>query len=282
MRHKEFRFRAFVSLLTGFSFVALAITGVVLYITPPGRIANWTNWTFWGLTKHQWSALHICFSALFLIASILHIWLNFKPLINYFVNKAQAASKFRVEWLVAIMICGIVFAGVMKPFAPFSSLLTLNDRIKLSWEKPQQHAPVPHAELLTIEELAKTAEMEPETMLQNLDAGGIKANLSDIFGAIAEQSGLSPNELFVIATGTAPSPQGGGYHGGDRAGSAQQGGVGQQTLAQACASMGIDEPAAIETLQKAGIQVSGKKTIRQIANENGVHPSRIRQILENQ
>ncbi|MHC4989090.1 MAG: DUF4405 domain-containing protein [Planctomycetota bacterium] len=168
MRHKEFRFRAFVSLLTGFSFVALAITGVVLYITPPGRVANWTNWMFWGLTKHQWGALHICFSALFLIASVLHIWLNFKPLINYFVNKAQAASKFRVEWLLAIIVCGIVFAGTMKPFAPFSSLLNLNDRIKFSWEEPKQRAPVPHAELLTIEELAKKADIEMNMILNNL------------------------------------------------------------------------------------------------------------------
>ena len=103
-QHRIFQFRAFISLLATFSFVTLAVTGVILYITPPGRSANWTNWTFWTLTKQQWIGLHICFSTLFLIVSVLHIWLNFKPLINYFVNKTQAALKFRVEWLKAMTI----------------------------------------------------------------------------------------------------------------------------------------------------------------------------------
>jgi uncharacterized protein YfkK (UPF0435 family) len=277
-RLSVFRFRAFISLLATFAFATLVTTGVILYITPPGRIANWTNWTFWGLTKQEWIGLHICFSALFLIVSVMHIWLNFKPLTNYFVSKAQNASKFRVEWLLAIIVCGFVFAGVMKPFAPFSSLLNLNERIKFSWEEPKQSAPVPHAELLTIEELAKTAGMEPDVILQNLNAAKIEADISDIFGAIAEKNDFSPNELYAIATGTG----GDGFHGGDRAGRGQQGGLGQQTLSQACTSMGLDESAVIEALKKAGIKASGSKTIRQIADENGVHPSQIRQILEKQ
>jgi len=281
-KQNRFRFRAFISLLTGFSFVALAITGFVLYITPPGRVANWTDWRFWGLTKHQWGALHICLSTLFLIVSVLHIWLNFKPLMNYFINKAKAASALRLEWIIAIIVCGLVCIGALKPFIPFSSLLDLNERIKNSWEEPKQRAPVPHAELMTIEELAKSAEMEPDTILQNLSTGGIEANISDIFGTIAEENGLSPNELFAIATGTTPQTKGSGYHGGDRTGQGQQGGFGQQTLRQACASMGIDESAAMDVLEKAGIKASGEKTIRQIADENGVHPSQIRQILENQ
>jgi hypothetical protein len=281
-RPNGFQFRAFVSLLATFSFVALSVTGVILYITPPGRIANWTNWTFWTLTKHQWGGLHICFSTLFLIVSVLHLWLNFKPLMSYFVKKAHAAGKFRVEWLLAIVVCGIVFAGTMKPFAPFSTLLSLNERIKYSWEEPQQQAPVPHAELLTIEELAKTMGMEPNAILQNLNIGGIEADVSDIFGTIAEENGFSPNELFAIVAGTTPTTKGLGYHGENRAGQGQQGGFGQQPLRQACASMGVDESAAIEALKQAGIQASGEKTIRQIADENGVHPSQIRQMLENQ
>ncbi|MFZ9024148.1 MAG: DUF4405 domain-containing protein, partial [Anaerohalosphaeraceae bacterium] len=134
-QHERFRFRAFVSLLTTFSFIILAVTGVILYITPPGRVANWTNWTFWGLSKHQWIAVHICFCTLFLIASILHIWLNFKPLISYFFSKAKTASALRLEWILAIAICGIFCIGALRPFIPFSSLLELNTRIKFSWEK---------------------------------------------------------------------------------------------------------------------------------------------------
>ncbi len=272
----RFRFRAFVSVLTTFSFFVLAITGVVLYITPPGRIANWTNWTFWGLSKHQWIALHICFCTLFLIASILHTWLNFKQLMSYFVNKAKAASALRMEWVLAIAICGIVCIGALRPFVPFSSLLNLNERIKFSWEKPKQQAPVPHAELLTIEELAKKSDMEADTIIQNLKAGGIEVAPSDIFGDIAEQQDLSPNELFMVATGTQTAPSG-KQHGGGQGG----GGFGQKTLKQACEEMGIEPEKAIMALKAAGIEVTTDMRTREIADQNNMHPSQIRQILKN-
>ena len=275
---KLFRFRAFVSLLTTFAFVFMGTTGIVLFITPPGRIANWTNWTFWALSKHQWIGIHICFGVLFLLGSLLHIWLNFKPLVSYFVNKAQAASKIPIEWLLTMIICAVVFIGALKPFPPFSSLLNLNERIKFSWEEPKGAAPVPHAELLTIEELAQAAGVEADTILRNLNASAIEANLSDIFGVVAEENGLSPDTLFTIAIGATSETRGFGYHEGE---SGQKGGFGQQTRSQACTLMGIDESAAIEALKKAGIKASEKKTIRQIADENGIHPSQIRQIFEN-
>ena len=272
----RFRFRAFVSVLTTFSFFVLAITGVVLYITPPGRIANWTNWTFWGLSKHQWIALHFCFCTLFLVASILHTWLNFKPLMSYFFRKAQTAPKLRMEWVLAIAICGIVCIGALRPFAPFSSLLNLNERIKFSWEKPKQQAPVPHAELLTIEELAKKSDMEADTIIQNLKAGGIEVAPSDIFGDIAEQQDLSPNELFMVATGTQTASSG-KQHGGGQGGD----GFGQKTLKQACEEMGIEPEKAIMALKAAGIEATTGMRTREIADQNNMHPSQIRQILEN-
>jgi hypothetical protein len=275
-RRTEFRFRPFVSLLTAFSFIVLAVTGAILYITPPGRVANWTNWTFWGLSKHQWIALHICFCTLFLVASILHTWLNFKPLMSYFVSKAKAASALRMEWVLAIAICGIVCIGALRPFVPFSSLLNLNKNIKFSWEKRKQQAPVPHAELLTIEELAKKSDIEAGTIIQNLKAGGIEASLSDIFGDIAEQQNLSPNELFMIATGTQAASSG-KQHGGGQGG----GGFGQKTLKQACEEMRIEPEKAIMALKAAGIEATTGMRTREIADQNNMHPSQIRQILEN-
>jgi uncharacterized protein DUF4405 len=61
----RFQFRALVSVLTTVSFVTLATSGIILFITPPGRIAHWTGWRFWGLTKTQWSSVHIWFALLF-------------------------------------------------------------------------------------------------------------------------------------------------------------------------------------------------------------------------
>lgn len=270
---KRLQFRPFVSLLTTFSFIFLVVTGAVLYITPPGRVANWTNWTFWGLTKHQWGAMHICFASLFLTASVLHIWLNLKPLMNYFVRKTQAASKVQLEWILALAVCGLVFLGSLKPFVPFSSLLNLNERLKNSWDVPKERPPVPHAESLTIEELAKGADIEVDTILQNLNAIGIEASASDVFGTIAEQQNVSPNKLFTLATSGQKVRSDGEYRGSG-------GGFGQKTLRQACQELGIAPEDALKILKDAGVEASLDERIRAIADENNIHPQQVHQLLK--
>jgi hypothetical protein len=159
---------------------------------------------------------------------------------------------------------------------PFSSLLDLNDRIKNSWEKPQQQPPIPHAETLTIEELAKKSDIELDTILQNLKAAGIEATPSDIFGTIAEQQNLSPNGLFEIATGRQTEPDTGGHGKGGGGG-----GFGQKTLGQACEEIGIESEKAIEALKAIGVNATVDMRIREIADRNNTHPSQIREILEN-
>ena len=73
---KAFSSRAFVSVLTGLSLIGMTISGIVLFLTPSGRIANWTDWTYLRLTKHQWGALHIWLSLIFLAASFFHVYFN--------------------------------------------------------------------------------------------------------------------------------------------------------------------------------------------------------------
>ena len=272
---KGFRFRSFVSLLTGFSFLMVVISGIVLYISPPGRIANWTTWTFWKLSKHQWGALHICFSAACIIASGLHIWLNRKPLLSYFAGKIQSAGKLRIEWVVVLIICAVIFGGSLKPFAPFSFLLDLNEHVKYSWAVPNEQPPIPHAELLTVEELAKEAGVKIETVLQNLKSKDIEVAASDIFGEIAERANLSPNELYEMVLGKSrisfPSEK---HEGG--------GGFGQKTLRQVCREMNLSPQNAVDILKTAGITASADETIRTIADRNNAHPSEIRQLLQEQ
>ena len=274
-----FRFRPFVSLLTGFSFLMIVMTGAVLYITPPGRVANWTNWQFWGLSKHQWIDLHICFSALFLIVSIIHIWLNGKSLLRYLVSKTAAAKRLRWEWVASLMICGIVSWGALKPFVPFSSLLDLNNRIKFSWENQEVKAPVAHAELLSIAEVAKQADIEIETIIGNLQSHQIEADADDIFGDLAARHNLSPDALYEMAMNQPQTDS--GERGGNRHGQGGgSGGFGRMTLEEACADMNLDMAVVLETLKNAGLSASAEQTIRQIADENGIHPSEIRQLLE--
>jgi len=82
-------FRRIVSLVTTLSFLVMAYTGIMLFLSPQGRVANWANWTLWGLGKEDYSAIHINFMVVFLIASILHIYLNWACLVSYLRNAAR-------------------------------------------------------------------------------------------------------------------------------------------------------------------------------------------------
>ncbi|MDI9444793.1 MAG: DUF4405 domain-containing protein, partial [Planctomycetota bacterium] len=49
--------KGFTSLFLTLTFGAVASSGAILYLTPRGRVANWTDWTMLGLSKDEWAAL---------------------------------------------------------------------------------------------------------------------------------------------------------------------------------------------------------------------------------
>jgi len=83
MEKKKFKFRAFTALIMLWSLIIETVSGVVLYIVPPGRIAHWTNWELWSLNKEGWEAIHTIFGYLFLIFACIHIYYNWKSILNY-------------------------------------------------------------------------------------------------------------------------------------------------------------------------------------------------------
>jgi hypothetical protein len=60
----QLRIKGLTSLAMACLFLIVSFSGIILYMTPQGRVANWTNWTLLGLGKHDWSAVHInaCFN----------------------------------------------------------------------------------------------------------------------------------------------------------------------------------------------------------------------------
>ena len=277
----RFNWRAFFSVLSALSFIGMAFTGVILFVVPPGRIANWTGWTLLGLTKHQWIGLHDWFSIIFMAASVFHVYLNWKALVSYFKNKVSKAFALRIEWAVALVICGIVFIGTLGGAKPFSSLLAWNENIKHSWDSTQQRAPIAHAELLSLTELSEqVSDLSLETILTNLKSQGIEVESADVvLGDLAEMHNMTPAQLYDIALGQAG--HGGGPQGGERHGEGGSGrGFGQMTLSSYCNQMGLDVNEAVKKLQSAGFKASSDMTIRNIADSTGVHPSEIRTLLE--
>jgi hypothetical protein len=275
----RFNWRAFISIMTGLSFIAMSVSGVILFVVPPGRIANWTGWTIFGLTKDQWAGLHIWFSVVFMLAAVLHIYFNWRPLVDYFKNRVSKTFALRTEWLSSLLLCIVIGIGTLLGIRPFSSLLAWNEQIKYSWDKTERRAPVPHAELMTLAELAgHLGDIDVETMMANLKAKGIDGESPEsVVGELAEAHGMTPRQLYDIAVGQTRSGRGrGGAGAGQRGGQ----GMGRLTLKEYCAEAGLSLDATIEKLQEAGFKATGQMTIREIGDAASVHPSEVRRLLE--
>lgn len=275
-KNTNFLFRNFVSTLTLFAFIVVFITGIFLFVTPAGRIAHWTGWRLAGLTKDQWSAVHICFAITMVIASILHIYLNFKPLVNYFKNCATKKFSFRPEWLTSLVIIIAVYAGTIAEIPPFSSIISLNDHIKYSWDEPGRRAPIPHAETMTLKELSKKASLDVESAIANLKAANIEpASPESVILDLAQEHGMTPERVYRIAIGDKMpinGKSGSGYGGSGR-------GFGRMTLEQFCETENIDLQKAIETLNSQGISAKSNSTLKELANQSMTTPGQIAEML---
>lgn len=278
----RFSGRAFISVATGLSFVGMSVTGFVLFVTPPGRIAHWTGWKMLALTKDQWGALHIWFSVIFMVAAVLHLCLNWRCFLSYFRSKAHQVFALRREWLVALLLCVIVGWGTLAHVEPFSSLLRWNEAARRHWETPASQAPLPHAELMTLSELAeRTGHLEAETMMENLQAAGIDVNTPEaVVGDLAEEAGMTPRRLYTIATGQRDRQQTGRGRGGFGGRNMPGGyGIGRLTLRQYCQQQDIVLEQALQKLRGQGFHAEADMTLREIATAGGVHPSVMRDVL---
>ncbi len=210
-----FSWRAMTSvLLTGTSLVLL-VSGLVLFVSPPGRVANWSDWRLAGLTKHDWSGLHVWFATVFLVVATFHLIFNIRPLLNDFRSRRTRRFGFRWEWAVALLLCALVYGGTRLGWAPFSTLLAFNERVKRSWEDSRARAPIPHAELLTLKELSEQAGVPYETASERLENRGAKSVRPDIVVAdFASTNALTPQRVFELILDQRRGGGGGGGGGG--------------------------------------------------------------------
>jgi hypothetical protein len=168
------------------------------------------QWTFFGLDRHQWEDQHVWFCLVFSVIGLLHLILNLRPIVNYLKIVGSKAYRVRFEWLIALIVCVLVFAGTHYQWKPFRQLYEVQDQIQQSLQQPP-------------------AEAAPEEQV--------------------------------------------GREGG------QGQGFGQMTLREVCSQSGLDLETAVQTLKDKGITALPDMTLRQIADQHGLHPSQLREML---
>ena len=133
MNKSLFRWRVFVVMLMVIGFAVIVLSGVILYAAPHGRASR--EWQALFLSKREWQDVHIVFGLLFAIAGLVHIWLNWKPLLGYLRPrllerlKGKTLNIFRLEPLAALLFCGFLFAASLVPFPPASTLLEWRESV---------------------------------------------------------------------------------------------------------------------------------------------------------
>lgn len=291
---KFINFRGFVSLLIAFSFIFAFISGVILYFTPQGRIAYWINWKFFGLTKTDWTNMHIIFCIVFMITAFFHIYYNWNALINYIYSKVKKAMNLKKELAAVSLLILLSFIGSLKPFPPFNLLLDLSDYLKSSWIKSHDYEPpYGHAELLSLEEFSKRRNIDLQQAILVLNEKNIKiASTKESLGVIAKNNEISPKQVYEIlkplegkaSTVEIKTVETKAKEKVDKERTSQKWtrdeiikefegkGLGRKTIKQICEENRVDVQKAMKKLKNKGINANEKDSLRTIAEKNNASP----------
>jgi hypothetical protein len=140
------KIRRIISLTVFLSFIFLALSGIMLFFSPRGRIANWGGWTLFGFTKEQYSAIHTTFMVLFLVTGIWHIVLNWRPIVGYLKDRSKKIRVLTPESSVAMGLSLLFLVGPLTGLPLFKQFLDAGEGIKDYWEATQGNPPWGHAE----------------------------------------------------------------------------------------------------------------------------------------
>lgn len=270
--------RKITSLTTLLSFIITLVTSVVLYIVPHGRVANWADWTFWGMTKDDWGGTHTTVGTLFVIAGIIHIWLNWRPIIAYMKNRARELVVMTRPMVVSLAITIFVFAGTLLGWPPMQQFLDFSTAIKEGAVETYGNPPYGHAEDSQLKKFCGYLGLDVDKAMAVLRKAGyiLDKDESTPIKDIARTKGVSPQRVFDdlrAGLGGDPfkvlpvePPQG----------------LGKLKLTDVCQTFGLPVEDALARLKAKAFKAEADMTLKQIATESGQTPRDVYNALRGQ
>ncbi|WP_319780995.1 DUF4405 domain-containing protein [Maridesulfovibrio sp.] len=270
--------RKITSLTSFFSFIVLISTSLVLYIVPQGRVAYWADWTLFGLSKEQWGDIHICTGVLFLVISIMHIWLNWKPILAYLKKKAGEANFTSPAFFISLGITLFVAFGTLANLPPMKQVLELTQDFQAMGEAKYGTPPYGHAELSPLQIFCKRMGLDVDKASASIKNAGIELESPrETIKSIANKAGLTPKEIHEIILKDQPQKDSSvtdksvefNQHSG-QSGS----GIGRMNLEQYCTRFNLDLNTALGILREQGVVVDKATPIKEIAGALGLDSPR--------
>ncbi|WP_421715540.1 DUF4405 domain-containing protein [Arcobacter arenosus] len=251
------------SLTMMLSILIMAYTGIMLFIAPPGRIANWANWKILGLSKEQYGQVHTTFMVLILVMTILHVFYNWKPITSYMKNKAKQMIVFTKDMLVAVVLTLVFLVGTLTFITPFSSFLEFGDGIKNSWEKEYGTAPYSHAELSSLESFCKKLGFDIKESEKILKNNNIIFEPSQSLSQIADDNSVSPQFIYnLLKVNFEKNGQE----------IIELTGLGRKTVKEVASTLKLSTDEFISKLKALGVDASSEDKFKQVAEKYDMSP----------
>ena len=260
------------SLTLGFSFLIMSYTGVILFIVPHGRVAYWSNWHLFGLSKGQYGDLHTTSMVLFLLFASLHIYYNWKPIVSYLKDKSKKVSFTKKEFLIALVINLTFVAGTLFSIPPFSSFLTMEEKIKDNWTKQYGEPPYGHAEETKLNVFCKKMGIDLSYAKETLEKNSIKFKEKDSLKTIAINNSLAPNDIYKLIKAKTKATSSNGIDGISK--------LGRKTLQDLSNMKKIDLVRAIKILKAKGLSdITQQSRVKDIADELEIMPMDVYKLI---
>jgi hypothetical protein len=267
-KRSKFNLRSFTSFSLVISTIVMSWSGFILYVAPPGRIANWGDWRLMLFTKAEWQALHTIFSYMFFILFVIHLFfVNWKTFLNYIKSKLKSGLNRRWEMAAAIVVSAVFFIGTLESWTPFGPVMTFGENVKQSWDKKYVSPPVAHMEEYN---LAKMVQYFPgvksEEMIKTLnDSNIVVRDPENNLKTIASDNDITPSRIYQVltsrynkqqiqVTGEAPS------------------GVGKMTIKQIAERVGKEPADLLKILKDKGVEATAETTMRTVSDQLGISP----------
>ena len=273
--------RKITSMTMLLTLVVLTINSIVLYVVPEGRIANWADWYFLGLTKGDWGAQHTTIGFLFVFAGILHVYYNWKPIVAYMKNKAKEIKVFTGSFNVALALTVFFIVGTYYNVPPMSTIMEISEHFKDSAAKKYGDPPYGHAESSSLKMFTKRENLDLTKSLELLKAAGIPVSgEKDILRDLADKTNKSPQQIYEIIKSAAIIPQKTSDSGVPSAlPENPPSGLGKKTLDEICTEYGLDANKIIKGLEGRGIKAEAGAKLKEIAEPQGVTSMQIYEMM---
>lgn len=266
-------------------FALSGLSGLILYFEPHGRVAYWTHWGFWGLSKNQWDDIHVLSSVMFLVAGGFHIYFNWKPLVGYLTKKAAQALRYKRE-LVLSMVVGLwlVVSGILS-LPPLSYVTQFGGYLKSAWvTSPELEPPFGHAELLSLKVFCQRMQIPLPKAMEALKGWNIQVKgPGQSLEEMAIANGVTPMQIYAYINHLEPKPQPMGPDAGYTKEQVENmfagSGLGRKKFKFLVKELELDPQVARQRLAAQGMTIDDDQTLKEAAQAAGKTPLAVVMIL---